>query len=223
MIAPAGVIRPILLLFASVNQRLPSGPAAISCGMFSVVLSLGNSVIAPAGVIRPILLSKVSVNQRLPSGPAAIACGCASALSGNSVIETACAVAQQAPNAIAAVPVATTPNDEWQTLPQANTTTQTTHTDPPARQSQPRVHGEMGKPIGRQVSLQESAGQRPSNSTLLLLVFGVHVADRVTPRDTARGSLADGRLASSSARTGVCDRALGPVRSPVRAREREPS
>src|SRR4030095_6398112 len=53
----------------SVNQRLPSGPAAIPIG-----LSVGreNSVMTPAGVIRPILLSRNAVTQRLPSVPVVI-------------------------------------------------------------------------------------------------------------------------------------------------------
>ena len=72
LIAPAGVIRPILLLYDSVNQRLPSGPAAMSRELLLAVV-IGNSVITPAVVMRPILLLYPSVNQRLPSGPATIA------------------------------------------------------------------------------------------------------------------------------------------------------
>jgi hypothetical protein len=69
---PPGVIRPILLPVASVNQRLPSGPAAIPFGLLPPEMPVENSVTAPLGVIRPILLELNSVNQRLPSGPAAI-------------------------------------------------------------------------------------------------------------------------------------------------------
>ena len=71
MIAPAGVILPILLALDSVNQRLPSGPAAMPSGPLR---SVGTEywVIVPEGVILPILLALGSVNQRLPSGPAAI-------------------------------------------------------------------------------------------------------------------------------------------------------
>ena len=69
-----GRIRPILLASASVNQRLPSGPAVIPAGTLSAV-GIGNSVIVPLGVIRPILLPLSAVNQRLPSGPAVIPTG----------------------------------------------------------------------------------------------------------------------------------------------------
>ncbi len=72
---PAGVIRPIRLPSNSVNQRLPSGPAAIPVGRAAGGDAGGNSVTTPAGVIRPIRLPENSVNQRLPSGPAAIPCG----------------------------------------------------------------------------------------------------------------------------------------------------
>ena len=43
------VMRPILLPLSSVNQRLPSGPAAISLRR----LGTGNSVIVPLGLIPP--------------------------------------------------------------------------------------------------------------------------------------------------------------------------
>ena len=49
------MIRPILLPLYSVNQRLPSGPAAIPYGRLPAV-GTGNSVTTPAVVIRPILL-----------------------------------------------------------------------------------------------------------------------------------------------------------------------
>ncbi len=74
MTVPGGVIRPILLPTVSVNQRLPSGPAAMPAGPLPAV-GLRNSVTSPPGVMRPIRLPVNSVNQRLPSGPAAMACG----------------------------------------------------------------------------------------------------------------------------------------------------
>src|SRR4029077_8105360 len=78
--------RPILLPKYSVNQRLPSGPAAISPGKLPDV-GIANSVMAPAGVIRPIRLPSRSVNQRLPSGPAVIPPGALRDLGiGNSVM-----------------------------------------------------------------------------------------------------------------------------------------
>ncbi len=69
--APAGVIRPIWFPWASVNQRLPSGPAAMPQGELPAV-GTGYSVMRPRGVIRPILLPWTSVNHMLLSGPAAI-------------------------------------------------------------------------------------------------------------------------------------------------------
>src|SRR5262249_19359973 len=65
------VIRPIWLAFASVNQRLPSGPAAIPTGRLSAV-GTGNSVTAPAVVILPIWFASDSVHQTLPPRPAAM-------------------------------------------------------------------------------------------------------------------------------------------------------
>src|SRR5947209_6088881 len=74
VITPAGVTRPIRLALPSVNQRLPSGPAAIlPTHALPPVIPLANSVTAPLGVIRPMRSPQFSVNQRLPSGPAAIA------------------------------------------------------------------------------------------------------------------------------------------------------
>src|SRR2546427_11205911 len=58
------VMRPILLPLTSVNQRLPSGPAAISLRK----LGTGNSVMVPLGLMRPILLAACSVNQGWPCG-----------------------------------------------------------------------------------------------------------------------------------------------------------
>jgi hypothetical protein len=55
VIAPAGVIRPILLPACSVNQSAPSGPAMMPQGRPSDV-GIENSAIAPAVVIRPIWL-----------------------------------------------------------------------------------------------------------------------------------------------------------------------
>src|SRR5262245_59562728 len=68
----------------SVNQMLPSGPAAIppSVPVESVTT---NSVTAPDGVIRPTDFVPVSVNQTLPSGPAVIAISSLPAGSANSV------------------------------------------------------------------------------------------------------------------------------------------
>ena len=68
LIVPLGVIRPILSPCASVNQTLPSGPAAIAYGKLFAV-GIGNSLIVPLGVIRPILSTSASANQRLPSDP----------------------------------------------------------------------------------------------------------------------------------------------------------
>src|SRR5436309_3424881 len=68
---PAGVIRPILLRVASVNQRLPSGPAAIPSGSLPDV-GMAYSLTAPPTVTRPMLLPLHSVNHRLPSRPPTI-------------------------------------------------------------------------------------------------------------------------------------------------------
>src|SRR5207245_441378 len=70
VMAPAGVMRPTSLLWKSMNQRLPSGPAVMPDGAAYGADST-NSVTAPPGVIRPIL-PDASANQRLPSGPAVI-------------------------------------------------------------------------------------------------------------------------------------------------------
>src|SRR4051794_18185639 len=75
VIVPAVVIRPIFAPLDSVNQRFPSGPAAIPGGWVAGVTA--NSVIVPAVVIRPIFSPLDSVNHRFPSGPAAIPCGTA--------------------------------------------------------------------------------------------------------------------------------------------------
>jgi hypothetical protein len=68
---PEGVMRPIRLPSNSVNQRLPSEPAAMLKAR--VVVASGNSVTTPAVVMRPILLPGFSVNQRFPAAPAVIA------------------------------------------------------------------------------------------------------------------------------------------------------
>src|SRR5438477_373738 len=74
-IAGRGVIRPIPgVAPGSANHWLPSGPAAISCGLLVVLRPALNSTIAcVVGLIRPIaLVVPWSLNQRFPSGPAAI-------------------------------------------------------------------------------------------------------------------------------------------------------
>ncbi len=71
MTTPAVVIRPIWQAFASVNQRLPSGPAVRNIGLLEEV-GTENSVTTPAVVIRPILVPPGSVNQRFPSDPTAM-------------------------------------------------------------------------------------------------------------------------------------------------------
>src|SRR5436309_1598017 len=91
---PAGVIRPILPAVDSVNQRAPSGPAAMPPGLLLAVGTV-NSVMTPAGVIRPILLPMVSVNQRFPSGPATMPAALLNTIgSGNSVRMAASATPQ---------------------------------------------------------------------------------------------------------------------------------
>jgi hypothetical protein len=91
VIAPAGVIRPILLPLSSANQRLPSGPGVMPLGSPIMRVSppgTGNSVMTPAGVIRP--MPGPAVNQRLPSGPAVMPWGPLLAVgTGNSVMTPA--------------------------------------------------------------------------------------------------------------------------------------
>src|SRR5256885_81285 len=83
------VMRPILLLTDSVNQRLPPSPAVIPGGPLEAV-GRGNSVMRLLGLMRPIWLLTDSVNQRLPSGPAAIPCGLLEGVGrGNSVMLSA--------------------------------------------------------------------------------------------------------------------------------------
>ena len=77
VITPAGVMRPMRPgLACSLNQTLPSGPAAIPNGSSLGVSPAVNSAMTPAGVMRPIAPDPpFSVNQRPPSGPVAIAHG----------------------------------------------------------------------------------------------------------------------------------------------------
>jgi hypothetical protein len=91
LIAPAVVIRPILLPLASVNQSAPSGPAVMLSNPLDDV-GTGYSLSAPAVVIRPILLPKYSGNQSAPSGPATMLSGkAADDARGYSVKRTDCA------------------------------------------------------------------------------------------------------------------------------------
>jgi hypothetical protein len=75
VIFPAGVIRPILLPKATVNQMLPiSAPSVMPLGSLSE-LGSGNSLSTPLGLIRPMASLPCSVNQRLPSRPTTIPLG----------------------------------------------------------------------------------------------------------------------------------------------------
>ena len=76
VMAPAVVIRPILLAPLSENHSAPSdaGPRAIPDRSLPVVVT-GYSVIPPLVVIRPILPPCSSVNHSAPSGPVTIAQG----------------------------------------------------------------------------------------------------------------------------------------------------
>src|SRR5260370_17344943 len=65
---PAGVMRPILLPVVSVNQRLPSGPSAMSNGVRPLPGS-AKSVLWPAIVLLAIFSATGSVYHMLPSGP----------------------------------------------------------------------------------------------------------------------------------------------------------
>src|SRR5260370_34448722 len=67
-------MRPILLPKASVNQRLPSGPAVMLAGLLLAV-GIWNAEKLPLGVMRPIAPILNSVNQRLPSEPAVMPSG----------------------------------------------------------------------------------------------------------------------------------------------------
>src|SRR5262249_54893279 len=82
-----GLIIPILLAASSVNQRLPSGPAAIPKGLELAVVVAKSAVAWVGGLIIPVLLARISVSQRLPSGPATIDWGLELAVgTGNSAI-----------------------------------------------------------------------------------------------------------------------------------------
>src|SRR5437870_6256637 len=59
---PDVVMRPISVDICSVNQMLPSAPAAMECTLLT-----GYTGTTPAGVMRPIWTLRV--NQTLPSGP----------------------------------------------------------------------------------------------------------------------------------------------------------
>jgi hypothetical protein len=69
--SPSVVIRPIFPGIAdSVNQRLPSGPEAISRGADSSESPSLNSSTSPSGVIRPMLpLTPLIVNRGCRPGP----------------------------------------------------------------------------------------------------------------------------------------------------------
>src|SRR5437763_1797773 len=75
VIAPAVVIRPILLPLSSVNQRLPSAPAGAP-RTWPVAVGMGKVLTLPDVVIRPTsappLAPPAPVNHRASSGPAAI-------------------------------------------------------------------------------------------------------------------------------------------------------
>src|SRR5438105_10249034 len=77
-----GVMRPILLLPLSENQRLPSGPAVMPFKLAGLVGTV-NDVTVPCGVMRPIRLPLNSVNHKFPSGPAAIPSGEGVSVEGN--------------------------------------------------------------------------------------------------------------------------------------------
>ena len=67
-------MRPIEWLPLLVNQRLPSGPAVMSCGLLMVACV--KLLTTPAVVMRPSELFVVFVNHRAPSGPTVISLGC---------------------------------------------------------------------------------------------------------------------------------------------------
>src|SRR3954451_11479291 len=78
VIVPDGVMRPILSLPFSANQRLPSGPAAMPLGLLPAVKPEKYSVYGNrfVGVIVPSASPPLgSVNQRLPSAPATMLWG----------------------------------------------------------------------------------------------------------------------------------------------------
>src|SRR4051794_31391340 len=74
LIVPAGVIRPIRAVppsSVSVNQALPSGPAAIAPGP-APGLGVGNSVTRPSVVMRAMRLAYGSLANAVPSGRTAM-------------------------------------------------------------------------------------------------------------------------------------------------------
>src|SRR4029077_626414 len=82
-----GFMRPMALWVYSVNQRLPSGPAAMPAGVApnggqldGVQMPLVISVTTPATVTCAILLPRSSVNHRLPSDHAVMKVGSAKSL-----------------------------------------------------------------------------------------------------------------------------------------------
>ena len=74
VIWPEGVIRPTLSRPSSVNQMLPSLPAATPQGPGRVgpLKGIGNAFTSPSGVMRPMASAFWRANQTLPSGPATI-------------------------------------------------------------------------------------------------------------------------------------------------------
>ena len=87
VIAPPGVILPILLVASSTNHILPSGPGARPRGPEPAV-GIGYSAIAPVcALYLPMLLARFSENQMEPSAPTPVLYGQALAVgSGISVI-----------------------------------------------------------------------------------------------------------------------------------------
>ena len=74
-VAVACVNLPILLVFVSVNQTVPSGKAAIPRGP-ALALGIGSCPSTkPAVLTHPILLASVSTNQMFPSGAVVIPFG----------------------------------------------------------------------------------------------------------------------------------------------------
>src|SRR5262249_18792478 len=67
-----GLIEAIWLALRSVNQTLPSGPAAIPVGKLSTVGMAISRTTWVAGLMDPRRPVALSVNQRLPSGPTAM-------------------------------------------------------------------------------------------------------------------------------------------------------
>ena len=65
---PLVFMTPILLTPGSLNQRLPSGPTVMSCGMLSGD-GRANCVTTPEGVTRAMASPSYSHIQTLPSGP----------------------------------------------------------------------------------------------------------------------------------------------------------